>query len=99
MTNETEVISLDELQRIESEFEQDKPKTQEQIKQESNAIMEQAIQESKRQLNDGIRDVQAIYLMGAMLIILIGVIKVMIIRWIKKQSKTKDKKLKLRKIK
>lgn len=91
---EVQVLSNKELEQITQELAnntQPTPKTQEQINQESKAIMEKAVQDSKKQLNDAVKEVQSIYIMGAVLISLVAIIKILIIKWVKKTKHKKSR--------
>lgn len=91
---ELQVLSNKELEQITQELAnntQPTPKTQKQINQESKAIIEKATQDSKKQLNDAVKEVQSIYIMGAVLISLVAIIKILIIKWAKKKKPKRTK--------
>lgn len=91
---EVQVLSNKELEQITQELAnktQPTPKTQEQINQESKAIMEKAVQDSKQQLDNTVKDLQIMYIMAGLAIVAIGILKILIKRWIKKAKRKKSR--------
>lgn len=88
---ENQVLSNDELNKIIVELEKDKPPTAEQLQAKNQEIIQQSVDNAKTELDKSVKDIQEMFLWGAVAIAIIGTIKIIILVLIKRMLKKRKK--------